>query len=149
MKKLLLMLIGLLGLTSGQVNAQFVAYQDIKPILQKLKNGEMPYGFFGLTSNGTDCLYFTYNNGIFSLEYEVIAEPQKQVAVNFMSWAKEHGLEVVTTTYGNKPEYHSFSAAPVYKIDLDSSIESAYQRGFSFFSNIFEYKESKSFEVVP
>jgi|GEM_PF-4514754 len=149
MKKFLLMLASLLGIASIHAKAQFVAYQDIKPLLKKLKDGQMSHGFFGLTSNGTDCLYFSYENGGFLLEYEVMVEPQKQVASTFMSWAKESGFEVITTTFGNKCKYPPFSNAPVYRVILGNSLDHAYRQGFSFFLKVFGYKESQSFEVVP
>ena len=139
MRKILAILAGIFGLTSAHASAQgFVAYQDTKSLLQKLENGKMPYNFFGLTSNGIDCLYFAYENGKFILEYEVMVEPQKKVASNFISWAKKSGFDVIATTYGNQPEYQSSSPAPVYRIILDKAVDSAYTEGLSFFSDVFD-----------
>ncbi|CAK3709745.1 conserved exported hypothetical protein [Vibrio crassostreae] len=150
MRKFLLMIASILGFAGQQANAnQFVLYQDIKPILQKLKNSQLEYNFFGLTSNGIDCLYFAFESGKFLLEYEVMVEPQKEVANSFKSWAKKAGFSVITTTYDNQPKYSSTKPAPVYRVVLSSNLGEAYEQGLSFYTNVFGYDQSKPFEVVP
>jgi hypothetical protein len=150
MKKYLLIIASILLLASQQSTAsQFVLYQDTKPILQKLKNNQLKYSFFVLNTNGTDCLYFVFEDDNFLLEYEVMVETQKEVALSFIAWAKKSGFCVVTTTYGNQPKYSSSKPAPVYKIVLSDNLDDVYKQGLSFYTNVFGYNKSKCFEVVP
>ena len=150
MKKFLLMIASILGFGGQQATAnEFVLYDNTKPILQKLKNNQLKFNFFGLTSNGIDCLYFAFEGGKFLLEYEVMIETQKDVANNFKSWANKSGFNVITTTYNNQPKYSSTEPAPVYRVILSSNIDEAYEKGLSFYTNVFGYDKSKTFQVVP
>ena len=49
-----------------------IKLSELKSQLTKLKNRDTTYPFIGITSNGTDCIYFTYKNGSFNIEFEAI-----------------------------------------------------------------------------
>ncbi|WP_156896965.1 hypothetical protein [Ferrimonas kyonanensis] len=150
MKKFLALIMSFLSFAPSHADtSNFVSYQDTKPVLKKLSLGQMPYEFFGLTSNGVDCVYFVFENGIYSLEFEVMVEPQKHVAEKFKEWASINGLHVSQTTYGNQPQYTSTSTAPVYRVILGGNLEETYRFGLSFYHFAFGYEESKLFELVP
>ncbi|GLB53949.1 hypothetical protein NBRC110019_29900 [Neptunitalea chrysea] len=66
---------------------------------------KLEYDFFGITSDGIDCIYFADNNGKTNIEFEVITNGQKPYVEKISSFAKKNNYNLIKTTYGNKPHY--------------------------------------------
>lgn len=117
--------------------------------LDRLKKGELEYDFFGLTSNGTDCLYFVYENNVFNIKYEVMTESQKQYFQQLKQYCSENKIRVVETTYQNQPQYHDSRYAPVLRLEINATLEQAEKLGRTLMSTIFNNDSNTQYDIVP
>jgi len=117
--------------------------------LHRLQNGELEYEFFGLTSTGTDCLYFVYENKVFNLEYEVMTESQKQYFEQLKKYCNENNIRVVETTYQNQPQYSDTRFAPVLRLEINGTLEQADKLGQTLMSKIFNNDSNTNYDIIP
>ncbi len=139
----------LLGLTSCIQKAQQITLSELPATLDKLAQHEFEYDFFGITSNGVDCLYFTEHNGSFDIEFEAMISQQLPYLDTLKIFAHQHGYSTTDTTYGNKPEYNSKPSAPVLRINTHANKVDVAKFGESILKQVFRCNESTRFEVVP
>jgi hypothetical protein len=117
--------------------------------LQQLLDKKLEYDFFGITSNGIDCVYFVDDKGKINIDFEVMMEGQKPFVDKLRKFASDNGFKVMDTTYGNKPQYKEVKNAPVYKIEINADINTAVEIGEKIMTSVFNCNESTIFEVVP
>lgn len=85
--------------------AKQIQLKELEFVMTDLLNGKLEYNFFGITSNGIDCIYFTNNNGKVNIEFEVMTNEQKPYVEKITHFAKKNDYNLIKTTYGNKPFY--------------------------------------------
>ena len=129
--------------------AEQTKISGLENTLERLKKGELEYDFFGLTSNGTDCLYFVYENNGFNIEYEVMTENQKQYFQQLKQYCLENDIRVVETTYQNQPQYNDTKYAPVLRLEINSTLEQADKLGRTLMSTIFNNDNDTQYDIVP
>lgn len=128
--------------------AKQILLEDLESIMTKLLNGNLEYDFFGITSNGIDCLYFVDNNGRINIEFEVITNEQKPYVKSLVDFAEKNNYNVVKTSYGNKPRYSELVEAPVYKIELNENKTRATEIGVEIMETIFSKNGMTKFDVI-
>jgi hypothetical protein len=126
-----------------------IKYSESKKYLDKLENNELEFDFFGLNRGSTDCIYFVYENEKYFIDFEVMVEEQKAIAVKFFDACEKLGYSVIKLTYGNEPYYNSDATAPVYRIFVGKSKEKVYEVGLQIIKLVFNANENTIFEVVP
>ncbi len=126
-----------------------IKLNQLEQIMEHLKNKELEYEFFGITSSGIDCIYFAENNEKINIEFEVMANEQKPFVDKIKDFAKLKGFQVIKTTYGNKPQYEDLKEAPVYKLDINADTKTATEIGKQIMIEIFGNDLSTRFDVVP
>ena len=131
-----------------QVERQIKLYQ-LETVMEQLKNKTLEYNFFGITSNGIDCIYFVDNNGKINLEFEVMVNEQKPYVDKIKVFGRSNGFQVTMTTYGNKPKYDDQKEAPVVKIESNLDTKAATEFGKRIIKEIFKCDETTNFDVVP
>src|SRR5450631_3553693 len=57
--------------------AEQIKISDLKSLLTRLQNKQLEFDFFGITSNGVDCIYFVPDNNLYAIEFEIMTEDQK------------------------------------------------------------------------
>ncbi len=129
--------------------ARQIKIDQLELVMEHLKNKELEYDFFGITSNGIDCIYFAENNGNINIEFEVMTNEQKPYVEKIKDFAKSNGFHVVKTSYGNKPQYEDLKEAPVYKLEINADTKIATEIGKQIMTEIFGKNLSTSFDVVP
>lgn len=129
--------------------AKQIKLSQLESVLEQLENNNLEYDFFGITSNGIDCIYFVDNNGKINIEFEVMTNEQKPFIDKLKGFAKLNGFKVSMTTYGNKPMYNDLKEAPVLKIETNSSTKSANEVGKQIITEIFNRDATTLFNVVP
>ena len=129
--------------------AERTKISGLENTLNRLQNRELEYEFFGLTSNGTDCLYFVYENKVFNLEYEVITESQKQYFEQLKKYCNENNIRIVETTYQNQPQYSDTRFAPVLRLEINGTLEQADKLGQTLMSKIFKNDSDTNYDIVP
>jgi len=50
--------------------AKQIQLTELESVMTQLLDGKMEYDFFGITSDGIDCIYFADNNGKLELIYK-------------------------------------------------------------------------------
>jgi hypothetical protein len=129
--------------------AERIKIDGLRNALTKLKNGQTEYKFIGITSNGIDCIYFMYENGIFNIEFEAMLENQLPYIEKLKDFANSNKFKNFMKTYNNTPKYNSDKPAPVLRIETNSSLDSATELGEKIEREIFGNNKETVYEVVP
>ena len=122
---------------------------QLESVMYQLLDKKLEYDFFGITSNGIDCIYFLENKGQINIEFEVMIEEQKPYVEKIKKFASENGHHITETTYGNKPHYTDLSEAPVYRFETYFDLKIASQTGKKIMTSIFNCNETTMFDIVP
>ena len=93
-----------------------IKISELKSQLKNLENGQSEFDYIGITSNGNDCIYFTYDNHNFNIEFEAIVKNQVPFLDKLKEFAKFRNIETKITTYNNKAQYETPNPAPVLRI---------------------------------
>ncbi len=117
--------------------------------LQKLRNGETEFNFIGITSNGTDCIYFVQDGPNFQIEFEAMLEQQIQYVEKLKEFSNSNGYKFLMISYGNKPKYNSSGDAPVIRIKTNSDLNKTSEIGSLIQESIFRNTKETIYDVVP
>lgn len=79
--------------------AKQIKLDQLESVMEHLKNKNLEYDFFGITSNGIDCIYFVVNNGQINIEFEVMVNEQKPFVDKLKKFANGNRIQLITTTY--------------------------------------------------
>jgi len=129
--------------------AEQITLNELESVMERLKSKTLEYDFFGITSNGTDCIYFVDDKGQINIDFEVMADEQKQYVEMLKRFALDNGIKVKETTYKNKPQYNDLLEAPVYKLEINADTKTATEIGRKIMTSVFDCNEATKFEVVP
>ena len=127
--------------------AKKIQLEELEPIMTQLLDGKLENDFFGITSDGIDCIYFVNSAGKINIEFEVMTNDQKAYVEKISNFAKERGYNLIKTSYGNKPQYSAVQEAPVYKIELYADNHKATVIGTEIMIKIFHKNNETKFEV--
>ena len=123
--------------------------EDLSPALQKLQRSKSEDDFFGITSNGIDCIYFIKANDNFNIEFEVMDEEQKSFFRELERYAENHDLPFILTTKNNQPLYKSDDPAPVIRFLTNSSIDRTIDIAKDIQETIFTHNSETFYNIVP
>ena len=130
--------------------AEQITIAELPSVLQRLKDGQMEYDFFGICSSPVACIYFMQEDGKFYIDYEAIGADQLPYLNKIRQYAKEQGCRIVDTTYGNTPiDYTEPAQAPVLSLRVDTDIDSIAKVGAQLMQTIFHNTDTTHYEIVP
>lgn len=130
--------------------AEQITIAELPSVLQRLKDGQIEYDFFGICSSPVACIYFMQENGKFYIDYEAIGADQLSYLDKIRQYAKEQSYRVVDTTYGNTPiDYTEPTQAPVLSLRVDADIDSIAKVGAQLMHTIFHNTDTTHYEIVP
>ncbi|MBD5199730.1 MAG: hypothetical protein HDS83_05000 [Bacteroidales bacterium] len=130
--------------------AEQITIDKLPSVLQRLKDGQMEFDFFGICSHPVACIYFMQENGKFYIDYEAIGANQLPYLDKISQYAKEQGYRIVDTTYGNTPiDFSQPSQAPVLSLRIDTDIDSIAKVGAQLMQTIFNNNDSTLYDIVP
>ena len=129
--------------------AEQIKISDLKSVLTRLQNKQLEFDFFGITSNGVDCIYFVPDNNLYAIEFEVMTEDQKPWLDKLKTFAEQNNFKFVMTTYNNQPHYKSSEPAPVLRIETKSNLDQTAMIGHNIMAQVFGNTEQTTYEVVP
>lgn len=116
--------------------------------LKLLEDGKTEFDLIGITSNGTDCIYFIIENGKFQIEFEALTSEQVPYLESLIVFAGQNEFETEMTTYGNKPHY-KLEEAPVLRIITNSPLDKTAEIGQRIQKEIFNNADNTKYDVVP
>jgi hypothetical protein len=129
--------------------AERIKIDGLKDALTKLYNGQTEFNFIGITSNGTDCIYFMNENGKFNIEFEAMVEEQIPYIEKLKDYAISKNYKFVLTTYKNKPKYKSERPAPVIRIETISTLDEITVIGTNIEKDVFKNNIETVYDIVP
>ena len=129
--------------------AEQIKISDLKSVLTRLQNKKLEFDFFGITSNGIDCIYFVPDSNLYAIEFEVMTEDQKPWLDKLKEFAQQDNFKTLMTTYNNKPQYKSSDPAPVLRIETKSTLDQIATIGQNIMARIFGNSEQTTYDVVP
>lgn len=129
--------------------AEQIKISDLKSVLTRLQNRQLEFEFFGIHSNGIDCIYFVPDTNNYAIEFEVMNDDQKPWLDKLKTFAQQYGYRTLITTYNNQPHYKSTDPAPVLRIETKSNISETVNIGQNIMSQVFGNNEQTVYEVVP
>ena len=130
--------------------AEQITIDKLPTVLQRLKDGQMEYDFFGICSSPVACIYFMQENGKFYIDYEAIGADQLPYLDKIRQYAKEQGYRVADTTYGNTPiDFSEPAQAPVLSLRIDTDIDRIAKVGARLMQTIFNNNDSTLYDIVP
>ena len=129
--------------------AKQIQLDELESVMTHLLSKKLEYDFFGITSDGIDCIYFANNNGKINIEFEVMTNEQKPYVEKITEFAKKKNYNLIKTSYGNKPYYSGTKEAPVYKLELNADKYKATEIGKEIMTKIFTKNGKTKFDVVP
>ncbi len=135
--------------TIPMVRAEQIEISELKTELTRLQNRQLEFDFFGITSNGTDCIYFVPDSSLYAVEFEVMTEDQKPWLDKLIAFAQQNNYVTVMTTYNNKPNYKSSEPAPVLRIVTKSNLDQTVTIGHTIMTHVFANSEQTKYDVVP
>lgn len=141
-------ILALFGCENAQVAKQ-ITIDKLAEELIRLKDGKTEFDFFGITSNGTDCIYFMKDGDKFQIEFEAMIKPQVQYIDRLKQFAAENSFTISGTTYGNQPHYESNKTAPVLRINTNSDLTKTAEIGKLIEQTIFNNNDATLYDVVP
>lgn len=131
------------------LRAEQIKIADLRSVLTRLRNKELEYDFFGLTSNGVDCIYFVPDGSNYAIEFEMMTEAQKPWLAKLKEYAQAKGYDVTMTTYNNHPQYSSSEPAPVLRIETRSDLGRTATIGHDILAQVFGNNDETVYDVVP
>lgn len=135
------------GETTGQASA--ITIGKLSDELERLQEGKTEFDFFGITSNGIDCIYFVRDGENFQIEFEAMSENQVPYIEKLKEFASLNSLTTSMTTYGNKPHYFSDVDAPVIRLETNSDTEKTVEFARSIQNNLFGNGDATEYDIVP
>lgn len=129
--------------------AQQITIDELENQLVLLQKGKTEFDFFGITSNGIDCIYFMKDVDKFQIEFEVMEREQITYFNSLKQYGKTINVETLETTYGNQPNYNSIRKAQVLRLVINADNKKAAEIGKQIQSDIFKNDENTKYDVVP
>jgi hypothetical protein len=137
------------GQSMFNLRARQIKLHELQTVLHELTEKKLEFDFFGITSNGVDCVYFVPVDGKMDLEFEAMSQEQIPFIEILKKYAAGKGFTVLDTTYGNQPHYESTSSAPVLRIETKATTEDIAAIGANLMKDVFKCGDSTVFEIVP
>ncbi len=128
--------------------ARQLRIDELNRELEALELGKIDEDFFGITSNGMDCIYFVKKDGRIQIEFEAIMTKQLPYIEKLEAYAKRKGFESKHITYGNKPDYNA-TEAPVLQMLIHATSRKATDIAKEIQLDIFENTLETKYDVVP
>lgn len=130
--------------------AEQITIDKLPSVLQRLKDGQMEYDFFGICSSPVACIYFMQEDGKFYIDYEAIGADQLPYLDQIRQYAVEQGYRVFDTTYGNTPiDFDNPAQAPVISLRIDADIDSIAKVGKQLMRTVFHNTDTTPYHIVP
>jgi hypothetical protein len=129
--------------------AEQIKISELRTVMTRLQNRQLEFDFFGIHSNGIDCIYFIPDSNLFSIEFEAMYEEQLPWIDKLKQFAKQNGYDIKMTTYNNTPHYKTSEPAQVLRIETKSNLEQTATIGQNIMTQVFRNGEQTTYEVVP
>jgi len=129
--------------------AEQIKISELQTVLTRLQNKQLEFDFFGIHSNGIDCIYFIPDSNLYSIEFEAMYEEQLPWIDKLKQFAMQNGHNIQMTTYGNTPHYKSSDPAPVLRIETKSTLDQTVLIGQTIMTDVFGNNSLTLYEVVP
>tara|TARA_B110000037_G_scaffold200714_1_gene241495 strand:+ start:167 stop:664 length:498 start_codon:yes stop_codon:yes gene_type:complete len=129
--------------------ASQIKFEELGGVIDNSIGNKLEYDFFGITSNGIDCIYFVMDGPVINIDFEIMIEEQLQYIERFKYYANRNDYQLKEITYGNKPKYGDSKEAPVYKMIINGDKTSAEEIGIEIQKEVFKNDNSTNFEIVP
>lgn len=129
--------------------AKQITIDELENQLILLQNGKTEYDFFGITSNGIDCIYFMKEGDQYQIEFEAMNKEQVPYFNVLKEYGKKINVETIEKTYGNQPNFNALRKAQVLRFEINGDIQKVADIGKQIQSEIFENNDQTKYEVVP
>ena len=129
--------------------AKQITIDELENQLILLQNGKTEYDFFGITSNGIDCIYFMKEGDQYQIEFEAMNKEQVPYFNVLKDYGKKINVETIEKTYGNQPNFNALRKAQVLRFEINGDIQKVADIGKQIQSEIFENNDLTKYEVVP
>ena len=126
-----------------------IKINELSVTMDRLLENKLDFDFFGITSNGIDCIYFMFEDSVINIDFEVMRIEQREYVEDYIIFAKENDFEVKVTSYDNQFNNSSLEKAKVYKMILNADKSKAEQIGADIQKVVFKNDSSTDFEIVP
>jgi len=129
--------------------AERIKIAGLIDVLRRLQNGQTEFDFFGITSNGVDCIYFMKDGARFQIDFEALESDQIPYIEKLKKFAESKGFKITMMTYGNRRPNAPNQQAPVIRIETNSDIETTARIGTVIQQSFFNNKDDTVYDVVP
>ncbi|RWX02526.1 hypothetical protein [Flavobacterium cerinum] len=126
-----------------------ITIDGLKNELIKLKEGKSGFDVTGITSNGTDCIYFINNGDTFTIEFEAMTADQVPFLKKLKAFAATNGFKTLKTASKKKPLYETDEFAPVICILTNTSLDETVVIAEKIQTQVFGNSKSTTYDVVP
>lgn len=133
----------------SEASVKEITIGGLKNELIKLKEGKSGFDVTGITSNGTDCIYFINNGDKFNIEFEAMTADQVQFLKKLKAFAEAHGFKTLNTSNKKKPLYETDEFAPVLRILTNSSLDETVVIAEKIQLHVFGNTKNTTYDVVP
>lgn len=133
----------------SEASVEEITIDGLKNELIKLKEGKSGFDVVGITSNGTDCIYFINNDDTFNIEFEAMTADQAPFIKKLKAFAETHGFKTLNTPNKKKPLYETDEFAPVLRILTNSSLDETVAIAEKIQIQVFVNTKNTTYDVVP
>lgn len=124
-----------------------ITIKELDQELYLLTLGQTECELIGITSNGTDCLYFKKNGPFFDIEFEAVTEAQIPYLEQLEHFAKENRYP--SQSYDYKRSGLTARLVPVIKLETKAGIEKTVLIAAKIQSELFGNHPDTKYELVP
>lgn len=126
-----------------------ITLERLGRVMNQLVEGNMEHDFFGITSDGSDCIYFMLEAGKINIDFEVMLKEQQPYVDKLLGYAEAKGIPTSKLSYGNRPNYPELAEAPVFRLTLNATSDQATKIGSDIMKSVFGKNGQEKFDVVP
>lgn len=130
-------------------NETFILVHEIEPYIEHLIQGRYKDNFFGITSNGADCIYVVLKRKHLHIEYEILDEDQLNYIPALHDFAESKSLELIKTSFQNTLENSNIKNAPVYVLRLEIIPTLTAKIIGEMMAVVFRNKPNLKYQIVP
>lgn len=127
--------------------AKEITIQELGQELYLLAQDKTECELTGITSNGTDCLYFKKNGLFFDIVFEAVTEAQIPYLEQLERFAKEN--KYASQLYDYKRSALSARSIPAIKLETKADIEQTILIAAKIQIELFGNNPGTKYEIVP
>lgn len=129
--------------------AKNIKIHELAYELELLAAGQQEFDIMGIHHKNEDCLYFSYSDKEFNIEYE-LREPQHSFYIQQLElFAKQNKIRTTRTGANNTPIKNATASPPMLVLHTQSNLAETVRWAEQIQAEVFGNDKETNYEIVP